>query len=354
MPDRLALAPDDRRALAAAAAAWYAREGRTIPAAYVEKDFWVTEALRSLARGLAFPVDGNPPGQVRARIVFKGGTSLSKAHGLIDRFSEDIDLYVVARFDRDKDGPAAPGDAFGEDGVGKGRADKIFGLLADQVAADVGLAVAGSADKDARTGTRRAYEMAYAPEGDVPGALKPHVLIELTRMGNPEPNSPHNVRSLLADYVLATGRAHEDEFAELAAVTVDVLMPHRTLVEKLCALEHCAQRVRSDTAAFAQMSRHIYDVHRLLGADSVTESLLSDPAGTAGIAADHLRRSADVRRDTGPRPDAGFASSLWITDPAVRDTARDSYDREVPPLLYGPAPRFDDIIARMSEMADVL
>lgn len=354
MPDRLALTPDDRQVLATAAAAWHGGEGRTIPAAYIEKDFWVTETLRSLSKSLSFSVDGNQSGQVRARVVFKGGTSLSKAHGLIDRFSEDIDLYVVARFDRDADAPAAPGDAFSEDGVGRNRADRIFGLLAEQVAGDVGLEVAESGDKYARSGTRRAYEMAYAPEGDVPGALKPHVLIELTRMGNPEPNSPHNVRSLLAEYVLATGQAHEDEFAALAAVKIDVLMPHRTLVEKLCALEHCSQRAQADSTAFAQMSRHFYDVYQLLGAESVTESLLSEPGGTDGIAADHVQRSAEVRRATGPRPETGFADSLWITDDTVRAIAQESYDREVPPLLYGPAPGFDDVLRRMSEMAEVL
>ena len=51
----------------------------------VEKDYWATEVLRSACshdRG----VD---------RVVFKGGTSLSKAFGLIERFSEDVDLLVV-------------------------------------------------------------------------------------------------------------------------------------------------------------------------------------------------------------------------------------------------------------------
>jgi predicted nucleotidyltransferase component of viral defense system len=51
----------------------------------VEKDFWATEVLRS-ACSLDVGVEG---------VVFKGGTSLSKAFGLIERFSEDVDLLVV-------------------------------------------------------------------------------------------------------------------------------------------------------------------------------------------------------------------------------------------------------------------
>ena len=51
----------------------------------VEKDFWVCWTLDALFNGLP---TGGP------RLLFKGGTSLSKGHGLISRFSEDIDITV--------------------------------------------------------------------------------------------------------------------------------------------------------------------------------------------------------------------------------------------------------------------
>ena len=51
----------------------------------VEKDFWVGWVLDALFNGLE---PGGP------RLLFKGGTSLSKAFGLISRFSEDIDITV--------------------------------------------------------------------------------------------------------------------------------------------------------------------------------------------------------------------------------------------------------------------
>jgi predicted nucleotidyltransferase component of viral defense system len=52
--------------------------------AIVEKDIWVCAVL-----DLIFASD-----QYRDRFVFKGGTSLSKAYGIIDRFSEDVDLIM--------------------------------------------------------------------------------------------------------------------------------------------------------------------------------------------------------------------------------------------------------------------
>lgn len=57
-----------------------------IPAAHLEKDLWVTEVLRGATAASA---------STGCSVIFKGGTSLSKAHRLIQRFSEDVDLIVV-------------------------------------------------------------------------------------------------------------------------------------------------------------------------------------------------------------------------------------------------------------------
>lgn len=82
--------PDFNRLLAASAAdrrdlflATAARIGTTVQ--NVEKDFWVCWTLDALFNGL-------PPGG--PRLLFKGGTSLSKGYGLTERFSEDIDITV--------------------------------------------------------------------------------------------------------------------------------------------------------------------------------------------------------------------------------------------------------------------
>lgn len=74
-----ALSAEDRKealAVAAAESGW--------PAYLLEKDIWVVWALQILGTDQ----------QLLQSLTFKGGTSLSKAHGLIDRFSEDVDLTV--------------------------------------------------------------------------------------------------------------------------------------------------------------------------------------------------------------------------------------------------------------------
>jgi len=84
---------EERRGLLLTAAA---RLGTAVQ--NIEKDFWVCWTLDALFNGL--PADG-------PRLLFKGGTSLSKAFGLISRFSEDIDITV---FRQDIGEPIEAGD----------------------------------------------------------------------------------------------------------------------------------------------------------------------------------------------------------------------------------------------------
>ena len=74
-----ALSPEDQTealAVAAAESGW--------PANLLEKDIWVVWALQTLGAER----------QLLKTLTFKGGTSLLKAYGLIDRFSEDVDLTL--------------------------------------------------------------------------------------------------------------------------------------------------------------------------------------------------------------------------------------------------------------------
>ena len=88
---------------------------RGLLAVMVEKDFWVSWTLAVL---FAHPEFGN-------QLVFKGGTSLSKVFGVIERFSEDIDLSVSPAFlgisEESVEQAGQPEQADGTDaGTGKG------------------------------------------------------------------------------------------------------------------------------------------------------------------------------------------------------------------------------------------
>ena len=87
----------------------------TLPS-YVEKDLWVCLVLEALYNRLP---DGHP------RLLFKGGTSLSKAFGLIRRFSEDIDLVVY----RNDLGFAGDGDPTVADELSNNERNALFEKL---------------------------------------------------------------------------------------------------------------------------------------------------------------------------------------------------------------------------------
>ncbi|MYD94229.1 MAG: nucleotidyl transferase AbiEii/AbiGii toxin family protein [Chloroflexi bacterium] len=107
----LALPDQDKRDVFEAAASRI----DTLPS-YVEKDLWVCLVLEALYNRLP---DGHP------RLFFKGGTSLSKACGLIRRFSEDIDLVVS----RDDLGFAGASDPTVSAGLSKNKREALFDQL---------------------------------------------------------------------------------------------------------------------------------------------------------------------------------------------------------------------------------
>lgn len=58
----------------------------SISPVYIEKDYWITNTLHRLSL--------NPDA---LKVVFKGGTSLSKAYNLVDRFSEDTFIAILKK-----------------------------------------------------------------------------------------------------------------------------------------------------------------------------------------------------------------------------------------------------------------
>jgi len=80
--------PDTLNALVATTA-----DALGIDAAFVEKDFWVIEVLRAATKDVVVVDKDGQCHPVTA--IFKGGTSLSRVYGLIERFSEDVDLLAA-------------------------------------------------------------------------------------------------------------------------------------------------------------------------------------------------------------------------------------------------------------------
>ena len=210
----------------------------------VEKDYWVSEVLRVLARDFG------------AAFVFKGGTTLSKGYHIVESFSEDIDVLVL---------PA---------GRGRGATDKLMKDLGE--AAAEGIGGTATATGGAETGRHRAYEVAYPATRHPTALIRTSVLLEMGIRGGPHPHELVPIGCLLGD-VLESAGTDLIEFADLAPFEVVVLHPGRTLLEKLVHVHALAQKRAIDASQpiDPRSGRHFYDVYKLLGDFHVVE-LLAD------------------------------------------------------------------------------
>lgn len=349
MSERLRDDPDGLSVLCAAAADWLTdRRGTNVPALVVEKDFWVTELLRACTTPQLFARTGKDNCDLTVRPVLKGGTSLSKAYGIIEQFSEDADVYLdISPADAEDEARNYP--------VGNSRVDTIMRATATMIGMAIG--VEPKPVGIARTGTKRGYAYQYPNAmAATASGFKEGVLLELVRMGTPTPNAPHTIQSLLADYASATGRVPAEDFDELAPFRIDVLCPERTLVDKLSILHGVATEALAGenpraAGQLAYHSRHYYDVHRLLTNQAVMQSLQAQPGLVAAYAKDAYAESIAARRPATVRPVGGFAVSPAFRNETVLGRARADYEIEMNRLSLGVTPDFDEVITSVATAA---
>lgn len=294
-----------------------------IPQEFVEKDYWVTELLRSTSK----PIDD-------ALVIFKGGTSLSKAYGLIERFSEDVDILLVP-----------------DQSLGKSRVHKILKQICESAGADLDISPENQIDRGSETGIHRNVRYVY-PARYAPRVVTEGVLLEMGRRGGDLPREKRLLRSLIARYASETGAAAKDEFEEFAEFQIDVLGPERTLVEKLALLHRLS--VNDQGRELSKNGRHLYDIFKLLNAERISMKLRSEPKTVAQLAADADAQSLKWGLPVEPRPANGYGSSQAF-DPMnrVAQFLREGLESSKS-LIYGPVPTFEDCIEAVRSLAEFL
>lgn len=230
----------------------------------VEKDFWVCWTLDALFNGRP---EGSP------RLLFKGGTSLSKAFGLIGRFSEDIDI-VVFREDLGFDTDVQKLEAMGVN-KRKGHIDAIIDschkhiygafrtdleLSLATALGEAGLAAAAAhvvvAEDDITQQTLLLRYSSAIAIGD--GYVQPAVRIECGARSALDPHGP----ALVTPYV-----SEDLKGADMNVPGVTTVDARRTFWDKvviLHGLRNCFDRRNSLRQEGQRISRHYYDVHQLL------------------------------------------------------------------------------------------
>lgn len=216
----------------------------------IEKDIWLTLVLQ-----LLFAMPG------RKAMAFKGGTSLSKVHGVIKRFSEDVDVTVDYRAlgcehsipellqlsggQRKKVSDALIAQ------VGRYTRETVLPYLAEQLksygcAAECQLSVSDDGES---------IHVHYpAMAADAKGYLRDHVLVEFGGRNIIDPNAVHVIQPDIAGMF--------DGIVFPKAEQVVVLSPARTFWEKVTLIH--AQCNKPIAEGKDRISRHWYDLSRLL------------------------------------------------------------------------------------------
>ena len=235
---------------------------RGLRPAIIEKDYYVTEALRIIAA-----TSGD-------KVIFKGGTSLSKGWNLIQRFSEDIDIFLD---------PIAFQPPLGSRGI-----DRELKKLREAIGAHPALTFTES-ESQTIGGFGRNDRFAYRQQFGGTGEVANCVLVEAGTASGREPTDTVELRSLLGEFFNAKGLSlgAEDE----GSFPFRLLHFRRTFVEKLFAIHGKVELLKRDHRPLGSYARHYYDLFQLAQQQEILDMLRSDEY--AAIKADYDKISRE-------------------------------------------------------------
>ncbi|MFZ3591769.1 nucleotidyl transferase AbiEii/AbiGii toxin family protein [Bacillus sp. DJP31] len=201
-------------------------DDKGIPEEYINKDYFVSLLLRNIA-------------EESPNIVFKGGTSLSKCYGVINRFSEDIDLNLKV----------------GSDATNREKSDLKNGIIRAIQVSEMELM---NLDEIGSRKNSNKYEVEYTTVQGTRDNLKPHLLVESYLTLKSFPFERKVVNNYILEYL-----KKEDELSlikqyDLDPFEINVQSIERTFIDKIFAI--CDYHERKQ---YTQNSRHLYDLHKI-------------------------------------------------------------------------------------------
>ena len=252
----------------------------------VEKDYYVTMILRKLS-ACEYPV------------CFKGGTSLSKAYSVIDRFSEDIDITFTEH-------------------LGENRRKKLKYNILKPIADDIGLEITNwdsiESDKEYNH-----YDMAYDSIVDDP-FLDTYVKLETALMSYAFPT----VEREISNYIYQALKEEEPDLLEeygLTPFTMQVQALERTLIDKVFAL--CDYYLQDKPA---RNSRHLYDIYKIANEITVTDDFRK-------LITEVRAHRQSMKNDISPAADNSVDIPALIKKFCEKDFYADDYEKTTKNLI---------------------
>ena len=293
--------------------------------AIIEKDYYVTEALRIIAAN-----DGE-------KTIFKGGTSLSKGWDLIERFSEDVDIFLDPM-------------AFSPE-LGKHAINRELKKLRDSLDAHPALTFLKDGSQTIG-GFGRSDRFIYAQRFGGRGEVSGQVLVEAGTASGREPTETVELRSYLATFLSEQGLSLEAE--DEGSFPMRLLHFRRTFVEKMSAIHGKVELLKRDEQPLGSYARHYYDLFHLAAQEAVVAMLVSDEYAAIKSDYDEISRAHFERSYFAP-DDMSFAHSDALFPPAaLAEAIGAEYEAQCRQLCFRPYPSWERVQARFLELRMLL
>lgn len=298
--------------------------------AIIEKDFWVCYMLDYLFHRCAW----------RDNIAFKGGTSLSKAYGLIERFSEDIDLILDWRVlgyginEPWEERSNTKQDIFNKEANTRAELflrDTFLPSIIADLTAELGENIRCFIDDDDPQTVKIAYPNSFSDM-----SILQEIRLEIGALAAWTPVKLADITPYAAQVY---GRLFKQPLTDILTV-----LPERTFWEKVTILHREAFRAE-DRPFPSRYSRHYYDLYRMMQT-KVKDKALADN--------DLLTRVVDFKdkfyRCPWARYDLAMRGTMRLMPPEYNlDKLRDDYEH-MQNMLFGNKPSFDEIMDGIAKL----
>lgn len=219
-----------------------------MPTVYIEKDYWVTYILNKLSRS-----------DYNKTAIFKGGTSLSKAYKLIDRFSEDIDLAIITS------------------GL-EGNSSKNLIKAIEKNLVDVNFKEINTPQTSKGSQFRKTvHQYPKIMAGDF-GDANENLILELNSFAQPYPFVSKTIACYIYDFLITSTDEAKQLIIEynLQAFEINVLDYKRTFCEKISAIARASFQNDTENTQLKEKIRHFYDIYYLMQEDDIKEFIKSE------------------------------------------------------------------------------
>lgn len=300
--------------------------------AIIEKDFWVCYMLDYLFHRSAW----------KDNIAFKGGTSLSKAYGLIERFSEDIDLILDWRVlgyginEPWQERSNTKQDIFNKKANARAevflRDDFLPALLAD-LTAELGKKVNCFIDDNDSQTVKIVYPNSFSDS-----SILQEIRLEIGALAAWTPVKEAVITPYSAKLY---GRLFTQPSTEVLTV-----LPERTFWEKVTILHREAFRP-AERPFPSRYSRHYYDLYKMMKS-SVKDSALADKNLLERV----VKFKDKFYRCPWARYDLANRGTMKLLPPDYNKPKLRADYEHMQNMLFGEKPIFDEIMNAMAKLED--